>query len=540
MTNNQDVLHVMFGSRTGNSRSAAVLAHEYAKFLGLRSELIDMYDFHPENIENITNMLITVSTHGEGDPPLAAEKLLLYLADVTAPQMERRKFSILALGDSSYRHFCKTGHDFRDNLIRLGADEVYALQECDIDFEEGAKSWVEGAVNAFRNILPGVSTENNQSFTFELMAAGDASGDTYMARIIEKEILNEGNPLKQTMLVKLSLKNSGIAFEAGDTIGVSAFNSRRLVDELIRRKGWDPTHVLKEKGVKEMLKQVLISDYELTLLTPLVLKKYAVLARNPELDRILQDEKLLSDYCDTRDVVDMLTDFSTEMNIGDLFTVLRKLSPRLYSVASSPKKDPDSVDLLVGIISTQEEDRVYEGVCSSFLSGRLEVGESVGIHLEKNEKFRLPDAGLPCIMIGAGTGIAPFRAFLQERELTQATGANWLFFGEQFSTTDFFFRKEMEAYLENGLLSRLDVAFSRDQAEKVYVTHRMLESSKELFLWIKEGAVVYLSGNKRKLAVNVRRTLKTILEKEGHMTSDKAAAYLEKMKAEKQYREDVY
>ena len=540
MTKNQDVLHVMFGSRTGNSRSAALLAHEYAKFLGLQSELIDMHNFHPENIGNVTNMLITVSTHGEGDPPLAAEKLLLYLADVSAPQMERRKFSVLALGDSSYRHFCKTGHDFRDNLIRLGAEEVFALQECDIDFEEGAKSWVEGAVNAFRKILPAASTKNNQSFTFELMDAGDASGDTYMARIIEKEILNDGNPLKQTMHVKLSLKNSGIAFGPGDTIGVSAFNSRRLVDELIRRKGWDPTFVLKEKGVKEMLKQVLISDYELTLLTPLVLRKYAVLARNPELDRLLQDEKLLADYCDSRDVVDMLTDFSTEMNIGDFFTVLRKLTPRLYSVASSPKKDPDSVDILVGIISLQGEERAYEGVCSSFLSERLEVGESVGIHLEKNDKFRLPDAGIPVIMIGAGTGIAPFRSFLQEREITQATGANWLFFGEQFRKTDFFYRKELKAYLKSGLLSRLDVAFSRDQAEKVYITHRMLENSEELFSWIREGAVVYLSGNKRKLAVNVRSTLLTILQQEGRMSPEKAASYLGKMKAEKQYREDVY
>ncbi|MBW6460860.1 MAG: sulfite reductase flavoprotein subunit alpha [Bacteroidales bacterium] len=421
MTGDKDLLHVIYGSRTGNSRSAAALAHAYAKFLGIQSELIDMQAFPPENIGKVENMLITVSTHGEGDPPLAAEKLLSYLAGGSAPRMDRRKFSILALGDSSYRHFCKTGHDFRDSLIRLGAEEVYNLQECDIDFEEGAKSWVEGAVNAFREILPALETKNNRSFTFELMAPGDASGDFYSARIIEKKILNESNPLKQTMHVKLSLKNSGIAYEPGDTIGVSAFNSRMLVDDLIKGQGWDPTHVLREKERIGMLKQALISDYELTLLTPLVLKKYAALAQNQSLNKLLQNEKLLTDYCNTRDIVDMLTDFPAGTNIDDLVKVMRKLTPRLYSVASSPK-----------------------------------------------------------------------------------------------------------------------VAFSRDQAEKVYVTQRMLEHSSELFRWISDGAVVYLCGNKRKLAVSARSALQSILEREGPMTPDKAALYLEKMKAERQYCEDVY
>lgn len=485
-------------------------------------------------------MLITVSTHGEGDPPLAAEKLLSFLAGADAPRLDGHKFSILALGDSSYRHFCKTGHDFRGSLINLGAHEIYALQECDIDFEEGAKSWVEGAVNAFREILPAVKTKNNRSFTFELMTSGDASGDAYLAKIVEKKILNEGNPLKQTMHVKLSLTNSGIEYEPGDTIAVSAFNSRMLVDDLIRGQGWDPTYVLKEKGEMEMLKQALISDYELTLLTPLVLKKYAALARNQSLNRLLQREKLLTDYCETRDIFDMLTDFPSGTNIDGIIKILRKLTPRLYSVASSPKQDPDSVDLLVGIISVSKNGRIYEGVCSSFLSGRMEVGETVGIHLEKNEKFRLPADDIPVIMIGAGTGIAPFRAFLQERKARQATGGNWLIFGEQFRETDFFYQDELEGYLESGLLSRMDVAFSRDQAEKVYVTHRMQENSRELFRWITDGAVVYLCGDKRKLAVDVRSALQSILEREGPMAPGEAALYLDKMKAERQYCEDVY
>jgi len=537
---NSKILHIIYGSRTGNSRSAAELAHEYSKFLGLRSELVNMQEFEPENIRHFKNILIAVSTHGEGDPPLAAESLLANLSGASKPLLKNARFSVLALGDSSYRHFCKTGHDFRHQLLRLGAMEVFDIQECDIDFEEDAKKWIEGAVNAFLEFLPSKEIPGKKQFTFELLRPDEALGNAYMARVLEKRILNEGNPVRNVMHVSLSLKNSGIEYQPGDSIGVYSFNSRMLVDELIRLQGYDPTHVLESNNLKSMLKQVLVSDYELTLLTPVVLKKYAELTRNRELVELLGDEKKLQVYCLSRDVFDMVTDFPGRLTIEEFLSVLRKLPPRLYSVANSPRKDPEKVELMVGLVAFSQNKRNYEGVGSSFLSTRIDEGETVGIYLEENQKFRLPDPDEPIIMIGAGTGLAPFRAFLQDREESGAAGKNWLFFGDQYMDTDFFYRDELERYLEKGLLKRLDTAFSRDQRKKQYVTHRMLENGPELYRWIRDGAIVYLCGNKRKLAISARQALRRIFREEGGLSPQHASSYLKELKAGNQLREDVY
>lgn len=540
-TDNSEVLHVIYGSRTGNSRSAAELAHEYAKFLGLKSELVNMQEFNPENIHYFRNMLISVSTHGEGDPPLAAEKLLAFLSNGAAPSMKGTRFSILALGDSSYRNYCKTGHDFQDALLKLGAEKIYDLQECDIDFEEDAKQWIEEAVDAFHKILPFNETKDKQQFAFELTRADESSGDAFMARVLEKRILNEASPVKKVMHVTLSLKNSGIEYRPGDSFGIYCYNSRRLADELIRKQGYDPTSVVESKKKRTMLKQELITDYELTLLTPVVLKKYAGFARSSELEELIENDSKLEAYCETSDVIDMINDFPAEISAEDLLSTLRKLPPRLYSVACSQNKYPDEVHFMVGLVTFQKKKRFYEGVGSSFLSTRVEENESVGIFLEENPKFHLPDDNnLPVIMIGAGTGLAPYRAFLQEREKMNAKGKNWLFFGEQFSKTDFFYRDELEGFVRKGVLTRLDTAFSRDQAEKYYVTHRMLEHSKELYRWIREGAIVYLCGNKNKLAVSAREALHQILISEGNMSREESVSHLNQLKAENRFREDVY
>ena len=535
-----DTLHVIYGSRTGNSRSAAQLAYEYSQFLGLSSEIVDMQEFEPSTLSKFRNILLAVSTHGEGDPPLAAENLLNFLVNREDNTMKGAKFSVLALGDSSYRHFCKTGHDFREQLLRLGAEEIFRLQECDIDFEEDAKRWVEGAVKAFQEKLPTSGKKQQKQFTFEIARPDEASGRGYLARILEKRILNEANLVKKVMHMTLSLKNSGIEYNPGDSVGIYSYNSRRLVDELIRRQGFDPTHVLESKNIRSMLKQSLISDFELTLLTPVVVKKYADVAEDEKLIQLIKNKARLEEYCKTRDIVDLITDFPAPLPVEDFLAVLRKLSPRLYSVASSPKKDPEKVDIMVGLVAFGNKERQYEGVSSSFLSTRIEKGESVGLYLEENPKFHLPDDHLPIIMIGAGTGLAPFRAFLQEREERGAPGHNWLFFGEQYSATDFFYQQEIERYLKKGLLTRLNTSFSRDQTKKIYIDQRMLEESKELYRWIRKGAVIYVCGNKRKLALSVRNAWRRILAEQGGLSEKEADQQLTELKAMNRYREDIY
>jgi sulfite reductase (NADPH) flavoprotein alpha-component len=540
LSDHSTVLHVIYGSRTGNSRSAAVLAHEYALFLGINSVLINMEEFNPENIQYLKNILVAVSTHGEGDPPIAAEKMLHWLSNEKEARMDQARFAVLALGDSSYRHFCKTGHDFSHHLQRLGAEFVYDLKECDIDYEEDAKKWVEGAVNAFRDFLPVKQTDRNKKFAFELVRPENQEGSGFRAKVISKVVLNADSPGKKTMLVTLSLKNSSINYQPGDSLGIFSSNSRRLVDELIRRNRYDPAYILSSGLKKEMLKQALIAGYELTLLTPVVIKKYASFSDNSGLHLLLNDNERLKQYCESSDISDLMEEYPCALTVEQFLSILRKLPPRLYSVASSPMKNPEEVQIMVGLVDYSKNDRRHEGVCSSFLSDRVDEGETIGIQLEENPRFRLPGDEVPVIMIGAGTGLAPFRAFLQERDEKKATGKNWLFFGERYPATDFFFRDELEGYVKSGLLTRLDIAFSREFPEKTYVTHKMLGQSSELFKWIEEGAVVFLSGNKHKLAVSVRKTLTEIIRKEGKLSEPEAARYLEAMKAQKRYREDVY
>lgn len=535
-----EILYVINGSRSGNSKSAATLARDFAVFNGMKSELIDMQDFASEDISSLKNILIAVSTHGEGDPPIAAENLLLHLQKSEANLMGNANFSVLALGDSSYRHFCKTGHDFQDQLLRLGANKTHDLMECDIDFEENAKTWVEDAVNVFTKILPVDKKKKKAKFVFDLSNPDDELAHTYKAKVLENRILNSDSKSHKLMHIRLSLKNSGINYTPGDTIGIYSSNSRRVVDKIIKILNFDSTHLIESKNKKKMLKQALIDDYELTLLTPVVVKKYAEFGNDSNLNNLLETSDLLDKYCESKDFIDLVYDYPISLNASNLASILRKLPSRLYSIASSQKEYPDEVHLMVRLIDFEQNDRRYEGVCSSYLSTRIEDGESISIYHEANEKFHLPKKDIPIIMISAGTGLAPFRAFLQEREKLKSSAKNWLIFGERNKSTDFYFQQEIEEYQKSGLLTRLNTAFSRDQKEKSYVGDKMLENSHELFKWLESGAVIYLCGNKYKLAKSVRTTLVQIIQKEGNLSLKEATDYMTKMKVNKRFLEDVY
>lgn len=537
---NQHILHVIYGSRSGNSKAAAELAFEYARHLGLESQLLNMQEFDSSNIKYLKNILIAVSTHGEGDPPVAAEDFLSYLQSADKLNLKEQKFSVLALGDSSYKHFCKTGYDFQEILSKHGAKKICDLVECDLEFEENAKTWIKSSVKIFSDLLPSKENLEKKSFSFDLNKYQSGAEDVYMAQILEKRILNKEGSTKKTMHLSLSLKDSGINYEPGDAIGIYSFNSRRLVDDLIKALDFDPTRTIDIKDKKRMLKDALITEFELTLLTPVVVKKYAELADNTDLNKLVNDESVLEKYCETKDVLDLVTDFKSEISPEDFVSILRKLPSRLYSVASSQKKFNDEVHLTVGKIEYYQNLRNHEGVCSSFLSDRIEQGESIGIYLEKNEKFRLPEADKNIIMIGAGTGIAPYRAFMQEREAGKATGKNWLFYGDRESDKDFMYQEELEAYFNNSLLTKLSMAFSRDTAKKVYIGDEMLKNRKDFFQWIQNGAYIYLCGNKRTLAKSVREALHKLIEIEGGMSAEEAKAFVEQLKSEKRFLEDVY
>lgn len=533
-------VYILHGSRTGNSRAAAELARDYAHYLGLSSRIDSMEDFQPENLTEHKNLLIAVSTHGEGDPPLQAESFYRYIHSVSDGNIGDLKYSVLALGDSSYKHFCKTGKDIDERLKELGAEPIYPVVECDIDFEDSAKSWVKGVVDQLKTeIAPDAKPRGKDSFVFELKL-DDTEGDYFKANILGKTLLTGEASSKRTYNVNLDLKNSGINYEPGDSIGVFCPNSRLFVDEIIAELNFDPTHVVTVKEKPMLLKQALVNEFELTMITPVVMQKYAEITGNKELYGILESKTETTAYTDTSDILDLVAEFRGEFTPQQFVGILRKLAPRLYSVASSRKVNNDTVDLAVGIIEYSLMGREHIGVGSSFIADRLEVGEKVPVVLESNEKFRLPeDLSVPVVMIGTATGVSPYRAFLQERRLSGQT-KNWLIFGERNSKTDFIYRADFEAFQKEGVLTRLDTTFSRDQGEQRYVTHLIREHSRELYKWLEEGACIYLCGNKRTMAKDVRKALAEVIADGAGVPAEKGEIILENLKKERRFQEDVY
>jgi sulfite reductase (NADPH) flavoprotein alpha-component len=536
------VLSVIYGSRTGNSKAAATLAHEYADYLGMETELLDMKTFRFETLKRMKNILIAVSTHGEGDPPAVVEDFYRFVHSSEAPSMEGVNFCVLALGDSSYRDFCKTGWDFRNRMLELGAREISPLVECDIDYEENAKRWVVESVSAFEKVLPKTKKRKKKEFAFELNKRELEQGNAFYAKVLEKRLLTSEGFQKRTLHFSLSMENFGTKFYPGDSFGVYTANSRFLVDKLLKKLRFDGTHSVGREESSKLLKETLLNDYEITLVTPVVLKRYAEIAANQDLNRLLSDEKKVNAFCENHDVLDLVTLFPGAYTPESFLSCLRKLSPRFYSVASSTLVFPNELHLTVGVIEYELKRRRHKGVCSAFLNERTEVGDFIPVFYEPNETFRLPeDNSIPVIMIATGTGIAPFRAFLQEREQKGASGKNWLIFGDRYSGSDFLYGDEMNYYQKSGVLTQMELAFSRDQDEKIYVQHKMQEKSREFFDWIdSRGALVYLCGNKRTMGKDVKNALKKIISLEGNLSVEKAEAYLQRMVKNKQLRSDLY
>jgi sulfite reductase (NADPH) flavoprotein alpha-component len=540
--NNEAALHIIYGSRTGNSMAAALLAHEFAIHLGIQSYLHDMSTIDPATIASMKNILLAVSTHGEGDPPAVVEDFYSYLHSAEAPFMKGSSFSILALGDSSYKDYCKTGHDFRLRLLELGSEEISPLIECDIDYEENAKLWVRQSVAAFEARLPKTLKPAEKEFAFEINKPETDDDKLFYAKVIELKMLTQPGFEKRTMHMVLSMDNFGTSFQPGDSFGVYAQNSRLLVDKLLRALGFDGTHAVEVGNKSKLLKEALIHDFEITLITPLVVEKYAEITQNTQLREFIKDAARLERYCFVCDVLDLVTDFPSQITPNAFISILRKLAPRLYSVANSPLVYPDEVHFTIGLMEYSVKNRRHTGVCSTYFADRVEVGDSVPVYLEANEKFRIPgNDDQPMIMIATGTGIAPFRGFLQQREDSMASGENWLFFGDRHAGSDFLYEDEFEGFRKKRVLSKLNTAFSRDQKHKIYVQHHMLEHSKELFNWIhKRDAAVYICGNKRTMGKDVKATLEKIIASEGKMNVAQTNDYLHKLRAEKRLQTDLY
>ncbi|KIP22672.1 MULTISPECIES: assimilatory sulfite reductase (NADPH) flavoprotein subunit [Anoxybacillus] len=533
---------VLYGSQTGNAQKLAEKVGETLKHRGFHVTVSSMLDFKPNELKKINTLLLVVSTYGEGEPPDNALSFYEFLHSKRAPKLDHLRFSVLALGDTSYEHFCKTGKDFDKRLEELGGKRLYERVDCDVDYEEKAAKWLEGVLGELdkQGAISVATTSSAQAKPTTIYSRKHP----FQAEVLENINLNGRGSNKETRHIELSLEGSGLVFEPGDALGVFPKNDPELVDAMIEKMKWNPDILVSIEEKEEPLREALLSRLEITVLTEQLLQAFATFSGDPDFHALLSSEQEAKrkEYMKGRDVLDVLCDFgSWEMTPQQFVSSLRKLQPRFYSIASSLLAYPDEVHITVGAVRYEAHGRLRKGVCSTFCAERLHIGDKLPVFVHQNPNFKLPkDTHTPIIMIGPGTGVAPFRAFMQEREAIGAKGKSWLFFGDQHFVTDFLYQTEWQTWLKNGVLTKMDVAFSRDTKEKVYVQHRMIEQSKELFRWLEEGAAVYVCGDKQRMARDVHETLIHIIAKEGKMTSERAEAYVADMQKQKRYQRDVY
>jgi sulfite reductase (NADPH) flavoprotein alpha-component len=541
-------LTILYGSHTGNGKKIAQQAADAAAAKGLKAEVRDMNDYPTRQLAQEQNLLVIVSTHGEGEPPISAEELHTFINGPRAPKLPKLRYAVLALGDKSYLQYCQTGKDFDQKLADLGGTRLLDRRDVDVAFKAPAAQWIEDVLQllmagtAPAEVSAAPATAGATAAVLAEVVTEYTAENPWPAKVLESIQLNGRGSDKETYHIELDLAGSGLHYAPGDSLAVVPANHLPLVEEVLLAARLSDTTAVQVEGESLPLAAALATHRELTVLTRDVLERYATLAPHAGLQELLADQNRLQPYLYGRDVADLLTEFPSEqLTAQALADVLRPLPSRAYSIASSLLAHPEEVHLTVGAVRYEAFGRQKHGVCSSFLADRLALGDTARVFVQQNEYFRLPQNGeTDIIMIGAGTGIAPFRAFVEERVELGATGRNWLLFGNPHFTTDFLYQAEWLQHLKKGTLSRLDVAFSRDQAEKIYVQDRLLEASRDVFGWLENGAHLYVCGDKTRLGTAVQTALTQVVQKEAGISADDATAYVKNLRKQRRYLEDVY
>ncbi|RCL34031.1 MAG: assimilatory sulfite reductase (NADPH) flavoprotein subunit [Puniceicoccaceae bacterium] len=537
-------LTVLYGTESGNSESLADLTVKAAQGKGFKAKAVNMADIKVAKLKDIQNLLVIVSTWGEGDPPETAIDFYEAFMGDKAPKLPNTRFSVLGLGDTSYEEFCKMGIDFDARLEGLGAKRIYDRVDCDVDYDDDFAKWHKGALGVFEaEVKPAASVAVTAPAATEARVKYSRK-NPYSSELTERVMLNGEGSAKETIHLEFNLEGSGLEYETGDALAVVPHNAEDVVNAIIETTKLVADAPVRIKEQEYTLKEALTSQLDVTAISLPVLKRYNEIAKDTKLAAMLDPAKKtdLQAYLDGREIIDVLNDFpAKEITANALVGIMRKLPPRLYSIASSPKAHPGEVHLTVGVVRYDTHGRQRKGVCSTYLSDRIAEGDKADVFVTANKHFKIPaDNDAPMIMVGPGTGIAPFRAFVEERKAIGAKGQNWLFFGDQHYLTDFLYQTEWQDYLADGFLTKLDVAFSRDQEKKVYVQDRMRENSAELFEWLEKGASFYVCGDASRMATDVDLALHEIIEKEGGKSNEDAVAYVKKLKTDKRYLRDVY
>jgi sulfite reductase (NADPH) flavoprotein alpha-component len=545
-------LTILFGSETGNSAALAKALAGRLREQGAEPTLADMADYKLRKLKDEQDLLVITSTHGEGDPPLSGAGLFEFIESRKAPALQGMRYAVLALGDSTYERYCEAGRRLDRRLAELGAERLATRVDCDVDYDQATASWMADVLSRLAppSIPASGATISGEGGGVLVRAPVQPAPapvfdkrTPFPATVIDNLVLTGRGSTKEIRHIELSLAGGGLTFEPGDALGVRARNSPAVVEALLRvlHLSADSPVLANERTV--MLAEALSADYEITAATPRFLDRWAQVSGAAELEKLRGDGNTDARRSFLREnhVIDITSRFPVPgIDARDFVAGLRPLQPRLYSIASSMAFAPDEAHLTVSTVRYCLHGEMRSGVASGHLAERAEPDAVIPVYVQPNTHFRLPPDDVPMLMIGAGTGVAPYRAFLQEREARGARGKSWLVFGERNFHSDFLYQTEWQGWLKDGLLSRMLVAFSRDQAAKVYVQHRLREHAREVYAWLEEGAHIYVCGDGANLPPDIHAALSAIVQQESGRSRQAASDYLGMLQRDHRYQIDVY
>ena len=530
-------LDILFGTQTGNSEAIAEDMSKIANEAGFRAKVNSLDNITMDILGNMENVAIITSTYGEGEMPDNAQLFWDALSANTAPNLSNIKYSVLALGDTGYEEFCHAGKLIDTRFEQLGATRIQERVDCDVDYEESSEKWTSSLIAKWKPEVEVIKEKSNDQSNLKEYNRKNP----YSAKLLSNRMLSGVNSNKEIMHYEIDLGDSGLKYEVGDSLSIFPTNKEDLVKKIIDRLGVEFDFV--PVGYENDIKTLLTEKFEILTPTKRLIEYIAKNTNDKKLKSIIDhnNNKELENYKWGMDVLDFMNiNPNFKIDITDFLGLLKSLQHRTYSISSSLNKVKNEVHLTVSSVRWKRDTRNYNGVCSTFLADDCTPGDNIKVFFTPNKSFRLPDENKDIIMIGPGTGIAPFRAFLQEREYRNSSGKNWLFFGDQTKNDDFIYKNELQDFISSGVLNKLDLAFSRDQKNKIYVQNVMYENKNEFYNWLESGAYLYICGDANRMAKDVEDMIIKIIMECSNISFDAAFEYLNNLKREKRYLRDVY
>lgn len=542
MTQAEQKVTIISASQTGNARRVANELSQDIERLGIAVTHLPAGEYKAKKLSQEEILILVTSTQGEGEPPEEALSLYKYLFAAKAPKLTHLQFAVFGLGDASYPKFCQAAKDFDQRFAELDAQRLLLRVDADTDFQTVSTSWRQAVIDKLSQLqLSNTQSPTENSTSIAVNSSLYYRDNPFIATVNVNQKITSRDSDRDIRHIELDLSDSDLHYQPGDAVSVWYQNSNELVEEILSITQLAGETPVEYHGQQIALKTVLTEYVELTQNTPIIIEKYAQAVQHPELLTLIGDREALLEMSQTLPLVDMLNRYRGKIEAQTFVELLRPLTPRFYSIASAQDEVGSEVHLTVNVVRYQVDDKIRMGGASGFLANQIADQDQVKIFIEHNDNFRLPDdTHAPIIMIAAGTGIAPFRAFLQQRASQGATGKNWLFFGNPHFISDFLYQVEWQSYVKEGLLTRIDLAWSRDQAEKIYVQDKLIAQASDIWQWLQEGAFIYVCGDAKRMAKAVDLALQQILMTQAQYSQEQAISYLDELRSQKRYQRDVY